>query len=101
MIKQVNSHLFIWTPVLHRIQKSLFVTVCLSVSLSVHQFGIFLRNGSLVFSDFLHNGRQLKYLLTLKLTKPFFRGKIIIAKFGEKGSKIPPIFFQFFETFYH
>ena len=31
--------------------------VCPSVCLSVRQFGIFLRDGSLVFSDFLHDGR--------------------------------------------
>ena len=31
-------------------------SVRLSVRLSVRQFGIFHRNGSLVFSDFLHNG---------------------------------------------
>ena len=29
--------------------------VCVSLCLSASQFSIFLRNGSLVFSDFLHN----------------------------------------------
>ena len=31
--------------------------VCLSVCLSERQFSIFLKNGSSVFSDFLHDGR--------------------------------------------
>ena len=43
------------------------------VCLSVRQFSIFLRNGSLVFSDFLHDGRSLEYLKTYCLkTEPFF-----------------------------
>ena len=35
----------------------LSVSVCPSIRPSVHQFGIFLKNGSLVFSDFWDNGR--------------------------------------------
>ena len=39
----------------------------LSVCLSVHQqFGIFVMNGLLVFSDFLYRGRQLEYSKTLR-----------------------------------
>ena len=30
---------------------------CLSVCLSFHQFSVFFKNSSLVFSDFCHNGR--------------------------------------------
>ena len=40
------------------------VSVRLSVRLSVCQFGIFLRNGSLVFPNFLHDARYLEYLKT-------------------------------------
>ena len=35
-----------------------------SISLFVRQFGVFLRNGSLVFSDFLRDDRLLEYLKT-------------------------------------
>ena len=36
---------------------SVCLSVCLCLSVSFCQFWIFLKNGSLVFSDFLHDGR--------------------------------------------
>ena len=36
--------------------------VCLSVFLFIRQFGIFVRNGRLLFSDFWHGARSLEYL---------------------------------------
>ena len=47
-----------------------------SVRLSFCEFAIYLRNGSLVFSDFLQSGRCLEYLKTDNT----FLGKFIFAK---------------------
>ena len=46
--------------------------VCPPVCLFVGQFSVFLRNGSIVFSDFWHDGRQLEYLKTYRAV--FFEG---------------------------
>ena len=61
-------------------------TLCLSICLCVVQFGIFLSNVSLVFSDFLHNSRQLQYLRT-GIT--FFSRRIHFPTFVQKGPKLP------------
>ena len=74
--------------------------VCLSVRLSVHpsfrlsvclsvcQFSIFLRNGSLVFSHFLDDDRKLEYL---KTDRVLFSRKIhFLCKLGQKGTKMVP-----------
>ena len=53
-----------------------------SVCPAVHQFGVFLRSGSLVLSNFLHNGRYLEYLKTdrkIKKRQPIFPGKFIFT----------------------
>ena len=42
------------------------ITVVCLFRLSVHHFGIFVRNGSLVFSGFLHIGKLLEYLKTYR-----------------------------------
>ena len=61
-----NFNFFFWPPSCGGFYK--IHVVCLSV----RQFSIFLRNGSLVFSDFLHDGRSLEYLKTYCLkTEPF------------------------------
>ena len=59
---------------------------------------IFLRNGLLVFSDFLYDIRQLEYL---KIDRALFAGKFIFAQIGaEKAQNGPKIgFFGFFEKF--
>lgn len=44
--------------------KFVCLSIYLSVSLSVRQFDIFLRNGTLVCSDFWQDGRSLEYLKT-------------------------------------
>ena len=54
----------------------LHATVRPSVCLSFCEFAIYLRNGSLVFSDFLQSGRCLEYLKTDNT----FLGKFIFAK---------------------
>ena len=71
--------------------KSLFVC------LSIHQFGIFLRIGSLVFSDILDDGREMEYLKT----EPFFPGKFMLAQIWTKRAQNGPKigFFGFFEKF--
>ena len=66
--------------------------VCLSVFLSgcssIHQFCIFLRNASLVFPDFLRDGRQLDYLET---DRPLFSRKVhFFPNLGKNGAKWPP-----------
>ena len=69
----------------------LILISCLSVLPSVcqtdHQFGFFFMNGSLVFSDFWHDGRQSEYLKTSSL---FFQENLFFPKFGRKGSKMYP-----------
>ena len=69
--------------------------------LSVHQeFGIFIRNSLLLFSDFLFHDRQSEYL---KIDRAIFPRKIhfpqILAKIAQNGSKIG--LFGFFEKFCH
>ena len=61
--------------------------VFLSICLSVLQFRIFLRNSSLVFSDFLNNDRWLEYL---KTDRALFSRKIhFCSNLGKKGPKWP------------
>ena len=65
----------------------------------MRQFGIFLRNASLVFSNFLHDSRSLEYL---KTDRALFPAKFIFARpnLGKKGPRYPKIgFFGFFEKF--
>ena len=64
------------------------ITVCLSVYLFVHQFGLFLRNGSLVFSDFLYDGKKLEYLKTDRAL--FFQENSFLPKVGLKRPKMVP-----------
>ena len=67
----------------------------MSVFLSGCQFGIFLRNGSLVFSDFLRSSKWLEYL---KTDRVLFSRKIhFCPNLGKRGSKWP--YFGFFEKF--
>ena len=47
---------------------SLCLSVCPCACLSIRQFGIFLRNGLLLFSHFWRDGKQLEYLKC----QPFF-----------------------------
>ena len=66
---------------------SVRLSVCPSIRPSVLQFGISLRNGSLVFSDFLHDGKYLKYL---KTDKALFSSKIhFCPNLDKKGPKWP------------
>ena len=73
--------------------------VCPYVCLSVHQFGIFLRNRSLVFSDILHGGRKLNYL---KSDRALFSEKNIFVQIWAKRTQNDPIigFFGLFKKFY-
>ena len=64
------------------------ITVSLSVYLFVHQFGLFLRNGSLVFSDFLYDGKKLEYLKTDRAL--FFQENSFLPKVGLKRPKMVP-----------
>ena len=68
--------------------------------MSVRQFGIFPRNGSLFFSNFWHNGIQLEYLKTHRADFP---GKLIFAQIWAKSAKNDPKkgFFGFFKNFCH
>ena len=60
-------------------------SVRLSVCLSIRQFCIFLRNDSLVFSNFWHNGRWFVYL---KTDRALFSRKIDFGSdLGKKGLK--------------
>ena len=54
--------IFYWTPSYGGSYK--ITVVCRSFCLSVRQFVIFFRNGSIVFSDFWHDVRWLEYLKT-------------------------------------
>ena len=74
---------FNWALVLWKVLQNHHLFVCLPVS----QFGIFLRNGSLVFSDFLYDGRYLEYL---KTDWVFFYRKIhFCPNLAKKGPKWP------------
>ena len=67
-----------WTPILRRVLQNHH---CLSVC----QFGIFLRNGSLVFSDFWHDARY-----NLKTDRTLFSRKVHFhLNLGKKGLKWP------------
>ena len=75
------------------------LSVCLSVFLSVCQLGIFLRNSSFDFSDFLHDGRYLEYL---KTDRNLFPRKIhFCPNLGKKDPKWPPkrFFWVFLKNF--
>ena len=56
-------------------------------SLSVCQFSIFLRNGSLAFSDFQNNGINLEYL---KTDRALFSRKIPFAQIWAKRTLNSP-----------
>ena len=60
---------------------------CLFVRLSVRQFGVFLGNYPIVFSDFQHDRRQLEYLKTDRAL--FSRKFQFCANLGKKGPKWP------------
>ena len=60
------------------------LSVCLSVCPSVRQFGIFLRDGSLVFTDSWHDGKYLEYL---KTDRALFSRKIYV--YPNLGKKCP------------
>ena len=88
--KQLHAHLIIGSSRMEGPLKS-----PLSVCLSIYQFGIFLRNGSLVFSDFWQDGRYLAYL---KTDRALFSNKIYFCpKLGKKGPKQPQNQFFLFE----
>ena len=61
--------------------KDVCLHVCLSVCTSIRHFEFFLRSDSLVFSDFMLDGRQLKYL---KTNRALFPGKFIFVQIWEK-----------------
>ena len=67
---------------------------CLSICMSIRQFDIFLRNGSLVFSDFWYVGRQMEYL---KTDSSLFPRKI--PKRTQNGPKMG--FLDFLKNFFH
>ena len=68
------SH-FYWTHVLWRVlQNHPCLSICLSVCLAVYQFGIFVRNWLLVFSDF-------------QLSSLFFQENSFLPKFEQKGPR--------------
>ena len=71
-----------------------------AVCLSVQQFGIFLRNGSLIFLIF---GTMVDNWNIQKLTEPFFLGKFIFAQIWAKNLQNGPIIkiLGFFEKFCH
>ena len=71
----------------------------LSVCLSVQQFSIFLRNGSLVFFWFLAQSWIIKILKNWQ--SPFFQENSFLPKFGQKGAQNGPQkeFFGLFEKF--
>ena len=58
-------------------------SICLSICPSICQFGIFLSNGSLVFSVFYHNGRSLELLKTVRAL--FSRKIHFCPNFGKQG----------------
>ena len=73
------------------------LAICPSVYLQVYQFGVFLRNGSIVFSDFWHNCKYLEYL---KPDRALLSRKIhFCPNLGKKGPKCPQKR-VFFETFF-
>ena len=59
-----------------------------SVHPSIHQFGILLRNDSLVFSNFWHDDRSLEYLKTGRVL--FFQANSFLPKFKQKVPEMPP-----------
>ena len=59
-------------------------SVCLSVCLSVRQFGDFLRDCLIVFSDFWHDDRSLEYL---KTDRARFSRKIHFCQIWVKKAK--------------
>ena len=61
----------------------------------------FLRNGSLGFSDFWHNGRYIRIRILKNWQSPFFLGKIIFgSNLGKRTQNGPRIgFLGFFEKF--
>ena len=60
----------------------------LSVCLSVQQFSIFLRNGSLVFFWFLAQSWIIKILKNWQ--SPFFQENSFLPKFRQKGHRMAP-----------
>ena len=74
----------LWNPVLRRVLQN---HRCLSVCLSVRQLRVFLRNGSIVLSDFWHDSRKMKYL---KTDRAFFSRKIHFCPIGQKRLKMAP-----------
>ena len=66
------------------VHPSVFLSLCPSIC----QCGIFLWNGSLVFFNFLHDGRSLE---SLKTDRALFSWKIYFCpKFGQKWPKMAP-----------
>ena len=64
----------------------------LFICLSVRQFSIFPRNGSLVFSDFLHNGKLLEYL---KADIALFPGKFFFDQiWAKRAQNVPKAFWK-------
>ena len=70
----------------------------IAVCLSIHQCSIFLRNESLVFSDFWYDGKSLEYL---KTGRGLFSKKIYFwPNLSKKGPKWPQNdFVRFFQKF--
>ena len=78
----------------------LCLSVRLSICLSVCQFGIFLRNGSLVFFCFFFH--MVDNWKISKMTEAIFTGKLIFAQIWAKSAQYgPKMSFGFFEKFCH
>ena len=66
------------------------MSVCPSFYPSIHQFCNSLRNGSLGFSDFWQDGKQLEYLKRSLFSEQtsLFHGNSFLTKFEQKGPKL-------------